>query len=101
MKYNKLVRDKIPKIIEADNKPPITHIADDVEYRQKLNEKLLEEVNEYLKDEDPKEIADVYEVIDGIIELNGFSKEKILAIQAKKRHNRGAFKKRIILDETQ
>lgn len=100
MKYNKLVRDKIPEIVEADGKVPVIHIADEEEYRKKLNEKLLEEVNEYLEDENFKEIADIYEAIDAIIELNNFNKDEILAIQREKRDNRGAFKKRIILDET-
>lgn len=45
--YNKLVRDKIPEIIEADGKTCKTKILSDEEYIAALETKLNEEVAEY------------------------------------------------------
>ena len=48
--YNKLVRDKIPEIIEADGKTCKTKILSDEEYIAALETKLNEEVAEYQAD---------------------------------------------------
>jgi predicted house-cleaning noncanonical NTP pyrophosphatase (MazG superfamily) len=99
-KYNKLIRDKIPEIIIAAGAKPITHIADDEEYWEKLQAKLLEEANEFIEDNNMEEIADVLEVIDAICKYKGYSKEEIIKIQTTKRDKRGGFDKKIILDES-
>ena len=83
--YNKLVRDNIPQIVEDDGNIAITHVAGDEEYRQKLVEKLQEELNEFLADgKDPSELADMLEVIYAICELQGISREELEEIRKKK-----------------
>lgn len=47
--YNKLIRDKIPEIIENSGKICVCETLPEDEYIEFLNAKLLEEVNEYTK----------------------------------------------------
>ena len=100
MKYNKLVRDKIPEYIKKKGEAVITHIADEKEYWQKLKEKLIEEINEFNKNENTEEFADILEVIDTIAEYKKFDRKEIEKIKAEKAETKGKFKKRIILDES-
>jgi predicted house-cleaning noncanonical NTP pyrophosphatase (MazG superfamily)/flavodoxin len=62
--YNKLVRDKIPRIIGQSGKSCICETLPDAQYIEMLNKKLLEEVNEYLESGVLEELADIEEVID-------------------------------------
>lgn len=100
MKYNKLVRDKIPEIIKQNNCTPITHIADDEEYGGKLKEKLKEEIDEFFKNSTEEELADILEVVYAIRNYMKIDKDKLEEIREKKTQERGAFEKKIILDET-
>ncbi len=99
MRYNKLVRDRLPEIIEKEGNTPVTHIADDEEYWQRLKEKLKEEVNEFLKESNEEELADILEVIYAIREFKKISKEKLELLRKEKAKRRGGFKNRIILEE--
>ena len=98
--YNKLVRDRIPAIIAADGRQCGTEIMSDDEYRQALLAKLVEEVQEVAaadRDEMVKEIADLYEVIDALLVAFDMDREAVLAMQQKRRDERGGFEKRIKL----
>ena len=95
--YNKLVRDKIPEIIEAEGNKPIVNTLGDDEYYKELLLKLKEELNEFLESETLEEIADIYEVLEAIICYKGISNSQLKTIQESKRNERGAFNKRIYL----
>ena len=47
MKYNKLVRDRIPEIIEASGKTCVTEILSEETYLRMVYAKLDEELAEY------------------------------------------------------
>ncbi len=99
MKYNKLVRDKIPKILKGKRLKIKKHIADDEEYWNKLKEKLKEEVDEFLTDSNEEELIDILEVIEAIYKFKNIDKKELNKIKRNKIKERGKFKKRIILDE--
>lgn len=101
MKYNKLVRDKIPEIIKNSGKTPVTHTADNEEYWKKLKEKLEEEVAEFLKDGSEEEIIDILEAIRAICDFKKIDLDKLESKRKTKLEKRGGFKEKIILDETQ
>lgn len=97
--YNKLVRDKIPEIIDAnDNEKCKTRILDDNEYIQELHIKLQEEMKEYLESEELEELADLEEVIRAILDVKNISYDKFDKVRIEKVSKRGAFKNRIFLE---
>ena len=97
--YNKLVRDNILEIISYNNQKSSYHIATDEEYKNKLLEKLEEEISEFITDKNEEELADIFEVIEHIITAFNFNKEKILEIREKKAEKNGKFSKKIMLEK--
>ena len=97
--YNKLVRDKIPEIIEAKGQRCVTKILDEDAYLKMLDAKLSEELNEYHKDQTVEELADLMEVIYAAAAARGVSKEELEEVRARKAQQRGGFEKRIFLVE--
>ena len=95
MSQGKLVRDKIPEIIIADGKKPITRILDNEEYLQELDKKFNEEIAEYQADKSIEEMADVLEVLFAICEARGHSIGNLMEVRNSKREKRGGFEKRI------
>lgn len=97
--YNKLVRDKIPEIITKDNKKAVTKILNDEDYLIELNRKIQEEVKEYLESNGIEELADIVEVIYGILEVKNISIEEFENVRKSKVQKRGAFKEKIFLEK--
>ena len=83
--YNKLVRDKITDIIEADGRIAKYRILDNNEYRQQLNSKLQEEVKEYLDDNNVEELADIVEVVYGILNSMDVTIDEFEKVRIKKK----------------
>lgn len=98
--YNKLVRDKIPEIIESNGEVPKTRILSDEEYLIELNKKLQEEMQEYLASYDIEELADLEEVLLAILDAKNLSHEEFENIRTRKVEKRGAFKNKIFLEST-
>jgi len=97
--YNKLIRDKIPQIIENTGKTAVIETLDDKEYKRLLDEKLGEELQEYLSSDNVEELADLVEVVYAILKYKGIDIHEFDSIRLKKAAERGAFDKRLLLKE--
>jgi predicted house-cleaning noncanonical NTP pyrophosphatase (MazG superfamily) len=123
VEHHKLVRDRIPEIIERSGARYEIEILSEEEYRDALGAKLLEEARETVNalQENPEapieELADLREVIDAIARLAGIEPAEIDRVQERKRlgsgsealpeaialalPDRGGFEKRIRLVRTE
>lgn len=95
--YNKLVRDKIPEIIEQDGKTCTIEILNDEDYLKMLDVKLDEELAEYHKDQNIEELADLLEVLYSAAQARGYSIDQLEAVRSGKRKERGGFDRKILL----
>ena len=99
--YNKLVRDKIPEIIEADGKSCRTRILSEKEYIVALESKLNEEVAEYQEDKNLEEMADILEVLQAICIARGYTLKELEELREKKASERGGFERKIFLESVE
>jgi len=100
MTYNKLVRDKIPEVIKNKGQVPRIRVLTEEEYVGELLKKLVEEAEELRASGGSiEERADVAEVLDALDKTIGWSGEEVMHAQEAKRVARGAFTKRLFLEE--
>lgn len=98
-KYNKLVRDRIPEIIEASGRYCITEILSDGDYLRMLDAKLDEELAEYHADQNIEELADLMEVIRACAMARGYTLEQLEQVRTEKAAKRGGFGRKLLLKE--
>jgi predicted house-cleaning noncanonical NTP pyrophosphatase (MazG superfamily) len=98
--FNKLVRDRIPEIIEKTGETPVTRVLEPAEYRAALLQKLAEETAECQQDPCAEELADLQEVILALAADLGLTPEALEAVRAKKAAERGGFAGKIFLEST-
>lgn len=99
--YNKAIRDKIPEIIkESGFKCAVKELSDD-EFLTRLEEKLIEELEEYDESKSVEELADILEVVYRIADLKGTPKDLLDEIRQKKFKERGGFEKNLFLIDTE
>lgn len=97
-KYNKLVRDRIPEVIEKDGRKAKFKILSDKAYLTALDKKLLEEVKEYQADKSIEEMADVLEVLYAICNARGYTIDELEVKRQEKHIDRGGFEKKLFLE---
>jgi predicted house-cleaning noncanonical NTP pyrophosphatase (MazG superfamily) len=99
--FNKLVRDRIPEIIEASgSRCSVDVLREDEEFRRALRAKLVEEATEAASSSDgdlATELADPQEVIDALIAASGLTVRAVRSLQRQRRAERGGFSGRLRL----
>ncbi|WP_127586128.1 nucleoside triphosphate pyrophosphohydrolase [Paenibacillus koleovorans] len=99
--YNKLVRDKIPQIIESKGKQCRARILDEAQYLTELKLKLREETEEYNQASDStsalEELADILEVVHALASAHGADWDQLEALRIQIAEARGGFKDRVCL----
>ena len=97
--YNKLVRDRIPEIIEASGKTCVMEVLPQDAYLQELDVKLNEELVEYQQSKSLEELADLLEVMGAVVKARGYTWDDLTRVRKEKRAQRGAFDQKIFLKE--
>ena len=97
--YDKLVRDRIPEIIQADGKRYVVETLSDEGYLSLLDRKLDEELAEYQESKSLEELADLLEVVRAVVKTRGWTMEELEQVRAEKAAERGGFEKKILLKE--
>ncbi|MGV0025745.1 pyrophosphohydrolase domain-containing protein [Phormidesmis priestleyi] len=98
--FNKLVRDRIPDIIQAAGQEYAIETMTEEEFHQALRAKLVEEAQEAstaASTELVAELADLCEVMDTLMAVYGIDHEAVLAEQKRREIERGSFSRRIRL----
>ena len=93
--YHKLVRDRIPEIIESDGKTCVCETLSDEDYISLLDQKLNEELAEYQESKSLEELADLLEVIQAVVKARGWTVEELEQVRSEKATKRGGFEKKI------
>jgi predicted house-cleaning noncanonical NTP pyrophosphatase (MazG superfamily) len=97
-RYDKLVRDRIPEIIEANGERCTIRVLDEEEYAERLDAKLAEELAEYQASGELEELVDLVELVRAIVAQRGVSWEEFERKRMRKAEERGGFRARLLLE---
>jgi predicted house-cleaning noncanonical NTP pyrophosphatase (MazG superfamily) len=94
--YNKLVRDKVPEVIQREGRQCGVTVLPHEKFIQALKEKLIEEAKEIAVSTSAEdlvlEIADLLEVLDTLLAVHDIQRESVLSTQERRRLELGGFK---------
>ena len=101
VKYNKLIRDRIPEIAKDAGWIPTVRVLKQKEFLDALKKKVFEEAEELIQSKNKEgiidEIVDIQELLDVLRTEIGLTKPEIKKLQIAKRKKRGGFRKRLFL----
>ena len=99
MKYDKLVRDRIPELIREAGSDCRIASVEDSELTYYLSKKMQEEVAEFIEDPCVEEAADIFEVFRGLLKIGNIDFSDVVFKAEDKRTARGGFELGIVLKE--
>jgi len=97
--YDKLIRDRIPEIMEECGKKFVVRQCNAAEISSYLRKKLTEEVDEFMENPSIEELVDIQEVIFSLAESMGYSQSDLEFARMAKIIERGGFSDKWILEE--
>ncbi len=95
--YNKLVRDKIPELIEESGRIYHAKVLSDNEYFEALLDKIVEEIEEFRVSTNEEELADVFEALDCLVQFKDYEPLHIDYLKLIRREARGSFREKVLL----
>lgn len=98
-RINKLVRDRIPELMEARGKSCTTEVLPPEEYLTMLEAKLDEELAAYHKSRSLEELADLLEVMGAVVKARGNNWDELTQIRRERAEMYGGFSGRTLLWE--
>jgi predicted house-cleaning noncanonical NTP pyrophosphatase (MazG superfamily) len=105
VRYDKLIRDRIPEAMDRDGVRFEVGVLNGRAYRDALLAKVVEEAEELreaaAREDVVKELADVLEVLEALMQADGIDVEQVRAVQAARRRDRGGFERRLVLRWTE
>lgn len=96
--YDKIVRDKIPRLIESQGKKVKYSVVSDEEAYAYLIEELFTKSTKFADTEKIDDLIDIVEVVFAIAELRGITDKSLLSEIYNKRIAKGGFEKNIVLE---
>lgn len=96
--FRKLVRDKIPQIIEENGETPVWKTVEDTDFRHVLLMKVIEEASEFIRKPGPEEEADLQEVLLKVREICGYTAEDVEKTRLQKAETHGTFENGVYLE---
>ncbi|MCL6443279.1 MAG: nucleoside triphosphate pyrophosphohydrolase [Alicyclobacillus sp.] len=95
--YNRLVRDKIPEIIEAMGNIAVWRELDDDDFGQAVLDTMARASSQFAESESLEALADVLEAMDAWLELRGLTMEDVERARQERRKRCGGFERRRFL----
>lgn len=103
-RYDKLIRDRIPEIMDDAGVRYEVETLDDAAFEQALRAKLVEEAGEASaaarQGDLAKELADVLEVVRALMKATGLDPKNVETLRERRRIERGGFERRLWLRRT-